>query len=368
MYHAYARLKAVILLLSIFLILVSCSTSNEKAVYETVIIEKPLIVPPDIALPKQNSELIVPEIAPQSATYKIYSQEKSSNNSSDDLLKVRTSGIRLVRDGAIRWLEIDAQPKDIWNKAIEFLEQTGFQIKVKEPKLGIIETNWQENSANIPTNWFSKLVKKLYSTGLLDKYRIRLERNNENTKTLLFLTHQGVQQKEIHDDGFTSDTVWEPRDSDPELEFEMLQRFLVFLGNDKKEIEEVFTATVEQKRTKLVTTDGKVNLLIVTEIFSRTWRRTGLAIDRLGFAVEDRNRSAGIYYIKVSKAFIDTEKKDESFFSNLFSKEQQEITQFIISLEDKQNEIHIRVLTRQGDENKSPLQKRILEELDKLLK
>ncbi len=364
MYYAYTRVKAVLFVLPVMLFLVNCSSSNEIAVYDSVATEKPLIVPPDITLPTQNRALTVPEIAPQSTTYKIYSQKTSKGV--DELLKVRTTGIRLVRDGAIRWLEIDATPKDIWSKAIGFFEQMGFEIKIKEPKLGIIETDWLENRANIPTNWFSQMLR---SSGQQDKYRVRLERNNNNTRTLMFLTHQGVIEKEKElEDSAETEKVWVLRNSNLELEAEMLQRFLVYLGNDKSEITKVFANSKQQKRTNLVKTDGKIIALNVNEIFSRTWRRTGLAIDRLGFAVEDKNRSAGIYYIKLSKSFIESEMKNTGFFSTLFSDEKPSITQFIISLEEKKAKTQIRILTRQGDENKSPLQQRILEKLDKLLK
>ncbi len=364
MYYAYTRVKAVFIILPVTLFLISCSSSSEIAVYDSVPTEKPLIVPPDIALPRQNKALTVPEIAPQSTTYKIYSRKTSKGV--DELLKVRTTGIRLVRDGAIRWLEIDAKPKDIWSKAIHFFEQTGFDIKVKKPKLGIIETDWLENRANIPTNWFSQMLR---SSGQQDKYRVRLERNNKNTRTLLFLTHQGAVEKETEfEEDAESEKYWVLRDSDPELEAEMLQRFLVYLGNDKSEITKVFDDSKQQKRTSLIKADGKVIALNVNEIFSRTWRRTGLAIDRLGFTVDDKNRSAGIYYIKLSKSFIESEMKNAGFFSTLFSDKKQSITQFIISLEEKKGITQIRILTRQGDENKSPLQQRILEKLDKLLK
>jgi len=369
MYHAYTTIKALFIIF-VSIILLSCSSSDKKAIYEDVAVEQPLVVPPGIVLPTQNSALTVPEIAPQSATYKIYSQKQL--NGSSELLKARTTGIRLVRDGAIRWLEIDAKPKEIWNKAISFFEKTGFVITLKKPKIGYIETDWLENKSTTSSNWFSDIINNL---SFMDKYRVRLERNNANTRTLLFLTHQGLRTKEIdidieNDDSEENDSeiIWVMRESDPELEAEMLQSFLVYLGNDESEISNIFAESKQQKRTTLVASNGKINLLVVEEIFSRTWRRTGLAIDRLGFTVEDKNRSAGIYYIKVSKKFIESETKDDGFFSNLFSEEQQGITQFIISLEDKKQQTNIRVLTRQGDENKSPLQIRILEKLDKLLK
>jgi outer membrane protein assembly factor BamC len=365
MFDACVRIKAVFFIVSVIFLVVSCSSTDDRAVYEHVAEEKPLTVPPDMVLPQQNTALRVPEIAPQSTTYKIYSQQKTDKGSDESLLKSQTSGIQLVRDGAIRWLVIDAEPKDIWKKVIHFLEATGFKIVVRKPKLGIVETNWQENKATSPTNWLSKIF---YSAKFYDKYRVRLERNNDNTKTLMFLTHQGAKKGEAENDDVKVDIVLVPRDSEPELEFEMLQNFLIYLGNDESTIKKVLKTEDIQKRTKLITSDDKTTVLIVKEIFPRTWRRTGLALDRLGFTVEDKNRSAGIYYINVSNTFIETEKKEDGFFAGLFSKEQAVISQYLISLEDKQGEIHIKVLTRQGDENKSPLQKRILEKLDELLK
>ena len=38
--------------------------------------------------------------------------------------------------------------------------------------------------------------------------------------------------------------------------------------------------------------------LVVNETFDRAWRRVGLALDRTGFTVEDRDRAAGLYYVR----------------------------------------------------------------------
>ena len=37
---------------------------------------------------------------------------------------------------------------------------------------------------------------------------------------------------------------------------------------------------------------------MIPEEFRRAWRRTGLALDRTGFAVEDRDRSAGVFFVR----------------------------------------------------------------------
>ena len=38
--------------------------------------------------------------------------------------------------------------------------------------------------------------------------------------------------------------------------------------------------------------------LVVNDGFDRAWRRVGLALDRIGFTVEDRDRSKGIFFVR----------------------------------------------------------------------
>ena len=43
--------------------------------------------------------------------------------------------------------------------------------------------------------------------------------------------------------------------------------------------------------------DGS-GMLSVNDQFDRAWRRVGLALDRVGFTVEDRDRSKGLYFVR----------------------------------------------------------------------
>ena len=42
----------------------------------------------------------------------------------------------------------------------------------------------------------------------------------------------------------------------------------------------------------------KSGSLKVNEPFDRAWRRVGLALDRIGFTVEDRDRSKGLFFVR----------------------------------------------------------------------
>jgi outer membrane protein assembly factor BamC len=50
--------------------------------------------------------------------------------------------------------------------------------------------------------------------------------------------------------------------------------------------------------------------LYVDDPFDRAWRRVGLALDRSGFTVVDRDRSTGLYYVRYADPEGDMSKKD----------------------------------------------------------
>ena len=47
---------------------------------------------------------------------------------------------------------------------------------------------------------------------------------------------------------------------------------------------------------------GGFETLEVFEPFDRAWRRVGLALDRVGFTVEDRDRQKGVYFVRYADA------------------------------------------------------------------
>jgi len=64
------------------------------------------------------------------------------------------------------------------------------------------------------------------------------------------------------------------------------------------------SASTEKRASFEQDKSGKAKL-IVNDPYDRAWRRVGLALDRIGFVVEDRDRSRGIYYVRYSDISID---------------------------------------------------------------
>jgi outer membrane protein assembly factor BamC len=59
--------------------------------------------------------------------------------------------------------------------------------------------------------------------------------------------------------------------------------------------------------------------LVLNDGFDRAWRRVGLALDRTGFTVEDRDRSKGVFFVRYidPEADASTGGKDEGFLGKL---------------------------------------------------
>jgi len=184
-----------------------------------------------------------------------------------------------------------------------------------------METDWAENRAKIPTdvirNTIGKVFEGAYSSGQRDKFRTRVERNASGGSEV-YVSHRGVV--EIWSGAQKETTVWQPRPADTQLEAEMLQRMMLRLGASTEQVKTaVATATTAPAVTHArVLTGQPAATLQVDDGFDRAWRRVGLALDRSGFTVEDRDRAQGLYFVR----YVDPAqagKEEPGMLSKIFS-------------------------------------------------
>ncbi len=206
-------------------------------------------------------------------------------------------GMRIERQGNQRWLVIAATPEQVWPQVRAFWEQRGFSLAVDDAKVGVLETNWAENRAKLPQDFIRATIGRMfasaYDSGERDQFRTRLERVGNATE--ITISHRGMQ--EVYADERKENTAWRTRPTDPQLEAEMLTRLMVSLGA-KAEPARVQVAQAPEStaaRARLVVGGTAIE---VDDNFDRSWRRVGLALDRGGFTVEDRDRSMGVYYVR----------------------------------------------------------------------
>src|SRR5690606_25371382 len=104
-------------------------------------------------------------------------------------------------------------------------------LENEQPQAGILETKWAENRAKLPQDFIrgtlGKVLDSVYSTGELDKFRTRVERNPDGGSNV-FITHRGMA--EVYTSALQDRTVWQVRPPDPELENAFLWRLMAKLG------------------------------------------------------------------------------------------------------------------------------------------
>jgi outer membrane protein assembly factor BamC len=364
-------IKAVVTVLAGVLLATGCSsmsklTSDQKVDYKKSKTTDSLEVPPDLTATSINEAPDLPNVAGTS-----YSEiNRDAPAAGTTTVLPEKGNIRVERDGNQQWLLIQAEPAQVWPKVREFWMQQGFLIKMEDPRLGILETGWSENRADIPSDiirdTLGKFMDFVYSAATRDQYRVRLEHGTTPGTTELYLTHRGMEEV-ITGTADERSSKWKPRPPDPELEAEMLKRLVVFLGVGEQQAQSLLAEQPEvQSRAQLVS-DSNGIMLIDKEDFSRAWRRTGVALDRVGFAVEDRNRTDGVYFVRYNDPLGDDEK---SMLSRLafWSSDEAKAKQYRIVLIAQGAETHIIVNDAGGKRENSSTAKRILTLLEEQLR
>lgn len=345
--------------------LAACSggASNSRLDYKEAKTLPGLEVPPDLTAPVNTGVEEIPQVGAGIGT------EGAANGSHGQRVLPLAKGIEIKRDGAERWLLIDTDAERLWPKLREFWPTLGLELTLDEPRTGLMETEWAENRADAPGGFIASMVKKVfknaYSADTRDKYRLRLE-PREDGKVELFVTHYGLKEVIASQSEEIVQTAWEVRPSDPELANEVMNRLVLFLGGGEETAQAVLSKTAEPApRARL---DGDV--LIVNEGFSRTWRLTGIALDRLGLVVEDRNRSEGIYYVNKIDQLLDAGVDGKGWLGGLFTSEEKDKDQLQrqILLRGDEQMTRISVRDTGGNPDHSDTARAILQRLQEALK
>ena len=232
------------------------------------------------------------------------------------------------RAGAQRWLVVQAPPERVWPIVREFWTDLGFAVRVENPQTGVMETEWVDPAdltKDAQGNYLEKFqgwLDKLNTLKNRQKFRTRIDRGEEDATTEIYMSHRSVS--DLPDDGkvrvrtlygevetgyknedFDKTKSKEGRAGAEDLDAELLRRLMVKLGITEQQSRAVVANPVQEKRASLDKDQSGNVILALNDQFDRAWRRVGLALDRIGFLVEDKDRSRGVFYVKYSDVTID---------------------------------------------------------------
>lgn len=360
-----------------------------------------LDVPPDLVTPQGSDRYELPARS-STQTLSDFQRERAAAGDaaprSNEVLPERR-GAKIERDGDLRWIVINQPAEKVWPVLKDFWASQGFNLAVDAPQTGIMETEWAERRQRVETTGLrgvlSRTLGSSYSTGERDRYRTRLERAPGGT-TEIYLAHRGMEEVVT---GLQKDqTVWQPRDSDPELEIEYLRRMLVQFGAQREAItvadapagdgagpggstaadagggpaaEGATAAAGNGSDRSRIVNEQDVASLQLSEGFDRAWREVGLVLDRVGFTVEDRDRSKGTFFVR----YVDLDRRDprQGAISRFFSGERKDLMgqRYQIAVVDgaagKADDVMVTVRDEGGQIPATPENKRVANRIIALL-
>ncbi len=286
---------------------------------------RPLEVPPDLTSAQSSDAYSVPGGA---TTANSYNQAQDGQEVGVEKVLPDTDSVRMEKAGAQRWLVVNAPAEKIWPVVREFWIDQGFAVRVENAETGVMETEWIEADAikakddkkNIGEK-FDKWLDKL--SGLADrrKFRTRLERGEKEGFTEIYMTHRTVSGAPDDGKNRTQTPLGEIENgyrldgtkpvnakteaNDGDLDAELMRRLMVKLGIAEKRAQEIVANPVVEKRAEVNKEADSSVTLTINDSFDRGWRRVGLALDRIGFVIEDKDRSTGIFYVRYADVDID---------------------------------------------------------------
>jgi outer membrane protein assembly factor BamC len=349
-------------------LLAGCSTlrdtmEGEKVDYKSSRAKAPsLDIPPDLTQLSRETRYVVPGTAVSASSYQIGQPTQTAATAANAV-----GDVRIERAGNQRWLVVNRPADKLWTPVRDFWLESGFLLAQDQETLGIMETDYAENRAKLPQDFIrstlGKVLDSLYSTGERDKFRTRLERRPDGG-TEIYISHRGMEEvltgvKAGSSSGDSS--IWQPRAADPELEAEFLRRLMVKLGVTQEQSKALMAAGVAQQPTAHVAMVNNLPVVQIDEGFERAWRRVGLALDRTGFTVEDRDRSQGTYFVRYVEPV--TDKSEPGFFSKLFRSSTPAAAplKYRIRLKSEGEKTTVSVLNSQGAPESSANAQRIVQ-------
>ena len=355
--------RSVVVLGSV-LALSACSGLNIDAVGERVDYKNnksinSLEVPPDLSAPDYDPTYAT--IPGGSVSAAALARGGVQNDSR--MVLPTNAGIQLMREGNVRWLQVNAPAEAVWPKLQEFWRTMGVDIKRDEPRVGIMETDWAENKAEIPLDFIRKTIGKAfegaYDAGSRDRFKIRLERPAAQA-TNIYLSHERAEES-VSGTG----TKWQYVPARPELEAEMLNRLMVFLqGGDATA---AAAPAAESKQiavpVAMVALDGGQPALAVGGAANDVWIRTGVMLGRIGMSIEGQQRSNGVYLATDGGGAGDSK---QGFFSRLFSSDKEALkvgSKYQVQISDAGNRSLITVGDAEGNPLKPAVATALLERL-----
>ncbi len=352
--------------------LAACGSVDPQAIdYQSTTTTKApsLALPPDLS-GSQDQRAFAPATGVTSLSAQ---REIASTTTHAEQVLPSVPGMRIQRDGSVRWLVVSNQSFDqLWPEVRKFWEEQGFLLVVDQKTGGVMETDWNETHASIDQdivrNLLSKAMDNSYVTGVRNKYRTRFEAGPDGSQ-YIFISQKGTHEVLV---GANKDgSKWEDTPNDPGLEAEYLTRLMDKLALVQSRAEagiapdvsnsaanatiaanaaatskaaQASAAADAAKRQAALdaargpqravpVADGEITL---NNGYDQAWALTGLGLEHANFTVDQSDKDHGLYSIRYVDP-TDLTVATQGFWSQIFHGKKEKIA--------KPYQINVKALT-----------------------
>lgn len=241
--------------------------------------------------------------------------------------------VRIQKLGDESWALVGAAPGQVWPQVRSFLSAAGIQVARIDARQGIIETDWLE----------------LEGKPMASRFRFRIDQGvQRNTSELHVL--QMNQAGDVTNWPLVSDSL--------QQEADMLHALSQYLADSSE------AASISMIADQSISASGKVVIqqrpdgsayIDLALSYERAWASLGLALEKSGFEITDRDRSGGRYYVRVVEK---TGEDEGGWFDWLFGEDEDQLEQQNLLVDIRsagEQAVHISLGPQEGEQ---PLEQR----------
>ncbi|MCC2625216.1 MAG: hypothetical protein K0R14_1089 [Burkholderiales bacterium] len=287
-----------ILICVILLALSACSNMSTQPEYSSGYARSSsdLTVPPGLSSPDVSGGM---KMLPASTVNEGYSLNQVKD-------------MQIVQGGSERYLIIKGKSvNQVWPMMLAYLNQAGLSVKYQNKTIGIIQTDWASKNNTVKENDIRAFFDwvgwgSMYSLRSQFLFRINLWENNGDTQAFVTIyqmneVYPGCTKylgQNIHVSSSDNQIpIWMPLPPDPKMELEFLMKFMAFAGLNKEQVKQVEKQVAAAAATGPKAASLQGTILVINDSLDRAWWRSGLALERVGLGISDKNRSIGEYYV-----------------------------------------------------------------------
>ncbi|WDU47483.1 outer membrane protein assembly factor BamC [Taylorella equigenitalis] len=216
-------------------VLAGCESTGEllpekEVDYKSAVRGDPLSLPPDLSSAAITPQYSTRDGQASALTFNEALEKDKANKAKGNVVLPQSDNMRIISEGSRRWLQIDADPNDVYPLLLSFWGDLGFTIDQDRPEVGIIRTDWAEDRAKIPDTLLRRtlgsIIDNVYDSGERERFTTRIERVNGRSE--VFISNERMEETAM--DRNQDTFKWLPAPEDQDLNALMLARLMKHLG------------------------------------------------------------------------------------------------------------------------------------------